>query len=279
MQQRPPLVVSSSAIAAYKNCPKAYDLGYRRGLIPPVHSTEAMEHGTSFHEYVAAAARGEFPSTKIIEGDPMLEVALHYLKHNPLPKNVITVEKPIYTQLLGRDYRDWSDAYPDVYLRTTFDLVYLDGNVIRARDYKTFEKQPSLDLDLDFQGRIYIAALMREFPRQSIEFEYEYVRRVPPGTNNSRGVWTPDTCYLRFPLVISKREADTLWSESQWVAYRMLEDTAYSQFWRSDRKGWNGCGSCFFRHLCKAELEHGELDDQMLAHLALPERREPLVLP
>jgi hypothetical protein len=230
-----------------------------------------MERGTSFHQYMEKAAKGE----ALLEEDAMYEVAKAYLKHNPLPKRILYAEHPMYMRLLDGSYPD----VPEVWLRTTHDLVYEDdgGNII-ARDYKTFQKAPTLDLDFDFQGQIYIAALMRAFPKHGIQFEYEYVRVVPPGTPNSKGVWTPDTCYLRFPVVISKRQADRIWKETQWVASRIREDRDYEEFWRNDSKSWNGCKGCFYKNICSAELEHGELDEQMLSQLTTGVR-DPLELP
>jgi hypothetical protein len=262
-----PIVFSSSAIAAYKRCPKSYDLGYERGL-EPVTIPEYVEQGASFHALMAMAAKGDyaFPDT----GDGMTDVARAYLEHKPLPEGVLMVEEPLYTPLID-----------GVYLRTTFDLVYErpDGTIV-GRDYKTFERAPTLDLDLDFQGRIYISALMLKFPGRPVEFEYEYVRRSVPGTKNSKGYWTERDCYLNFPLVISRREAEDIWRETQWVAEAMLVSRETGRYWRTDLKGSSPftCGSCFYRDLCKAELEHGQLDEQDLAILA-PNRKEPIELP
>ena len=258
-------VLSSSAIAAYKRCPKSYELGYVMGLEPFGTSTTALEQGSEVHRMLAEATCGAF----VLDGVGMGEVVDTYLAVNHLPNKILHVEEPVYTEIL-----------PGVYIRTTFDLVYeREDGVIVGRDYKTFDRAPSLDIDLDFQGRIYIAALMRKYPGRDVEFEYEYIRRVPPGTKNSKGVWSNEECYLNIPLVISKQEAEQLWTETQWVVEKMLADEERHQFARHDLKvGPHSCGSCFFRDLCKAELQHGGLDETDLAILA-PTRREPLELP
>ncbi len=279
-----PIVFSSSAIAAFKRCPKSYQLGYEMGLVPPPFTKKGdagtikgyVFDGTDVHEELSGYANNEVLPGKGRE--LMVEVAEAYLRHSPLPVNILMAEEPLYTPL----YHDivgegeLSHEIREVYIRTTFDLVYQreDGTIV-GRDYKTFEKRPTLDLDLDFQGRVYVAALMRKFPRVPVEFEYEYIRRVPPGTKNSKGFWTSADCYLTFPLVISRNEADAVWEETQWVAEAMLRARERNRYWRTDLKGSSPftCGSCFYRNLCKSELEHGELTDQDLAILA-PTRKE-----
>lgn len=262
-----PLVLSMSAIQSYKRCPKSYELSYEKLYDAATTKKDIVELGTSFHTYMASCATDGW----LVEdkGDGMYTTARTYLAHHPLPYNIIGAEMAFYTKLLEEQ---------NVWLRTTFDLVYRDGATIRGRDYKTFAKSPTLDLDLDFQGRIYIAALQRHYPNDDIEFEYEYVRQVPPGTKNSKGVWTPETCYLNFPLVISHAEADQLWQETQWVAEAILAARESKRFWRTDHKGWDGCGGCFMRDLCQSELTNGELTESELEVLA-PNRREPATLP
>lgn len=264
-----PIVFSSSAIAAFKRCPKSYQLGYEMGLQPDDTVKDYVHQGSNFHALAAAHYTRERTDANWSD---MLDVWSEYLAHQAMPEGVLSVEAPTYSELL-----------PDVWVRTTFDLVYERGRgegPIVGRDYKTFDRAPTLDLDLDFQGRFYIAALMRKYEGREVEFEYEYVRRVPPGTKNSRGVWTPEDCYLRFPLIISRREADVVWEEAKWVVESILRAQDRNRFWRTDLKGASPhtCGSCFYRNLCKAELEHGELSEQDLAILS-PNRKEPITLP
>jgi hypothetical protein len=102
---------------------------------------------------------------------------------------------------------------------------------------------------------------------------------VPPGTKNSKGYWTPKDCYHLIPLIISSREAKYIWEETEWVVNRMTDDSFYRTFYRNDLKaGPHSCSSCFYRNLCKAELENGELTDMDLKILA-PTQRERITLP
>lgn len=124
-----PLVLSSSAIAAYKRCPKSFELQYVRNL-EPRRTTNAIEFGSSLHEVLESYAKRTPLAPEAV--DPTTDsVARAYLAHRPLPNpaDTLSVEEPLYTQLL---------ASPDVWLRTTFDLVYRrrDDGFIIARDYK-----------------------------------------------------------------------------------------------------------------------------------------------
>jgi hypothetical protein len=178
---------------------------------------------------------------------------------------------------------------PKVYLRTTFDLVYKSkadqaAGWVCGRDYKTFEKAPTLDVDRDFQGRSYIAALMQYFKTDRVRFEYEYVRRVPPGTESSKGVWSEEDCYITVPLVISVDEARRLWEEIQMDVGKMLIAYAVggAAWGRYDLKvGPHSCRSCFYKNLCALDFA-GTLDEQTMLEYAnvrerpvLPEGFEP----
>lgn len=270
-----PLVLSYSAIALFKKCRKAYELSYERLI--EVASSDAAQAGTDFHRYAsvkAEATKGE----ELSEEDrafyntpsPMRDVWIAYQKHRPLPTDIISAEEPLYSKLVRL-----------VWLRTTFDLVYRDADGwIVGRDYKTFEKAPAYDVDLDFQGRIYIASLMRCFNTDKVRFEYEYVRRVPPGTANSKGVWSVDDCYINVPVVISTREAEELWSETQDVVRDVLLARRKGTFYRGGTRKEFGspCFGCWQSDLCKAEIQHGELDEQDIALLSVG-KREPITLP
>ena len=141
------------------------------------------------------------------------------------------------------------------------------------------ERAPTLDVDLDFQGRIYIAALMQYFKTDRVRFEYEYVRRVVPGTKNSKGAWTQDECYINVPLVISADEARQLWSEVQMDVGKLLIAYALggSAWGRYDLKaGPHSCNSCFYKQLCKMDMA-GSLDEQSAREFA--NKREAPALP
>lgn len=243
-----------------------YELGYVRLLAPRRPERDAAALGTSFHALVAAAA-------KQASYDPVhnqqLEVALAYLKHNPLPSsaNILVVDSPQYIPI-GDDWLRW-----------TPDLVYQDGQTIKIRDYKTFDKKPSLDTEMDFQARIYIACAMRKYKTDNVWFEHEYVRRTPPGVphNKAGDTWTPGDCYIRIPLVISRAEADRLWEETRWVLEDIKATTANNRWYRQcTRDSFYGCCG-EYRDLCKAEMQQGALDQGTIDALSTP--REPLKLP
>jgi hypothetical protein len=267
----PPLVLSASALDLFKRCRKAYQLGYEMNL-DPIFTNEAVEQGSTFHALMAQMASQTGESLKLDTTDPlsMDSVVSSYIRHrwDIDSYEIISAEKPMYTPLIE-----------GVVLRTTFDLVYRKGQEVFIRDYKTFAAAPTYDVDLDFQGRIYIAAMMKQLKSDRVRFEYEYVRRTPPNVPKDKAGkhWTPDECYINVPLIISKREAAALWHETQWVAADLLRAREEGRWYRQDRKGWNGCQSCFYKDLCKAEVQLGVLDDATINMLSKP--REPMEMP
>jgi hypothetical protein len=118
--------------------------------------------------------------------------------------------------------------------------------------------------------------MMKQFKTPKVTLEYEYVRRTRPNIPKDKAgkCWQPEECYLNFPLVISVREARSLWQESQWVVEDILAARETGRFYRVDRKGFGGCSSCFYRELCESENQLGSLDEQTISLLAT--RREPL---
>jgi hypothetical protein len=264
------IVTSSSGLNLFRSCRKAFELGYVRNLDPVGTSSEAVENGTSIHKFLADAASGYTGWQE----DPLMDdnaaVAHAYLDHNPLPENILSVEDRSFFVKLA----------PKFYVRCTFDLVYQDGDTIVVRDYKTFKAKPNLNLDLDFQGRFYIAAAKRHYKKR-VDFEYEYIRQTPPGVpHNAKGeCWKPEDCYLHYPLVISDREADDVWAEAVETARDIrlaLSRNRKGTWYRNTNKSWAGCQSCFYRQLCAAENQLGELDEQTTAALSIP--RQPLTL-
>lgn len=248
-----------SAIALYRKCPRAFKYAYVDRYIPKKRS-EAADLGTGFHSHAAFYYGSQVPGganlPRTEHTDAMLPVWAEYLRNNPMPQEVLAVEKPFYTKLIRQTW-----------MRTTFDLVYRDADGwIVGRDYKTFEKSPTLDVDLDFQGRTYIAALMQYYKTPQVRFEYEYVRRVPPGTANSKGFWQNHECYIRVPVIIPRREATELWAENQEWTRRIRRDIASGKFPHAGTRKEFGspCLGCFQLDICKAELQHGTLDDQDL---------------
>lgn len=265
-----PLVLSSTSLGAFMRCPKSYELSYKRALDTPRTISDAVDTGRKFHKYMENAAKGiEIPADDMSDEATL---AREYLKRRPFKGKTIGVEAQVWRRLL-----------PNVLLRCTFDRMYVtDDNWCVIRDYKTFSREPSIDIDLDFQGRLYLAQLMTD-PEQvqkykGFVFEYENVRTVPPGTKNSKGFWSEAQCYINIPLIVSQEEAQTIWREAQEAAYYLLNFYERDHWYRVGLKsGPYSCNSCFVRELCKAELQLGQLDDQTISLLSVP--REPLQVP
>lgn len=228
----------------------------------------ALSTGSSIHALLAGVAKAE----GLDVGSDMYDVVYAYLEHHPLPANIVSAEEPYYVQLLEADEENEA-----VWLRCTFDLIYMRGkDWYVVRDYKSFSKASDHNVDLDFQGRLYIATAMRYFKTDRVEFEYEYIRTTPPYVaHNKKGdKWTPEECYDRVPVIISTREADVMWAEAQDVARDLLRAKKEGRFYREPRRGFmNGCEACPMRQLCMADLQQGGLDDQTLELLSNP--REP----
>jgi hypothetical protein len=258
----------------FRTCREAYKLGYVYNLDPIGTESEAVENGTAIHKYLEMAAKGD---EEWMRGDTAVDqnglVAQYFLEHHPLPPNIIMAEdREFFVELLK-----------DVWVRCTFDLVYERNGEIVIRDYKTFSRAPSLNLDLDFQARFYIAAAQRHFGKP-VSFEYVFIRQTRPNVPKDKAgkCWEPEECYLFYPLDIPQQEADRVWAEAQWTAtdlQRALEHSKESDavWYHNDRKGFGGCDSCFYRRLCAAENQMGKLDQETIAQLSNP--REPLVLP
>lgn len=162
------------------------------------------------------------------------------------------------------------------------DNTYLFGkNMIPT--HNTFDKAPGeQDVELDFQAGIYIAAAMRLYKTELVRFEYEFVRRVPPGTKNSKGAWMPEDCYIRVPVVKPKHEVDRLWVETVDVAKEIVRARRLggNLFYRSGtRKAFGSpCMGCFVSEFCKRENQFGHLDDEDIELLG-GTIEEPLTLP
>jgi len=273
-----PLILSSSSLKLFRNCREAYKLGYVYNLDPIGTESEAVENGTAIHKYLEMAAKGQMSWMKdLYEKDSNATVAIKFLYHHPLPENIIMAEdREFFVKLLD----------DDTWIRCTFDLVYERNGEIVIRDYKTFSRAPSLNLDLDFQARFYIAAAQKHF-KKPVSFEYVFIRQTPPGVPKDKAgkCWEPEECYLFYPLDIPQREADRVWAEARITATdleRALEmyewDGVGDAVWyHNDRKGFGGCDSCFYKRLCAAENQTGKLDEETIAQLSKP--REPLTLP
>jgi hypothetical protein len=304
-----PLIFSMSQIKTYVECKKRAQLAYEMLLQPNVSDEAAMSKGTAFHKYAQYQTSQRWPHLEKVEKPEVSEetVGLYnsWWEHrgrtqHDAKKRVLGVEKPIYT-LLNIKTGILGQA---VYLRCTFDEIYLDKEGwIVGFDYKTYKVDSSPDVDLDFQGRIYIAALQRLFPDYPVRFEYERVRQSAPGTprGNAQGlrleegtwwtynkagdkrkrseIWTPAECYETIILTADQDELDVLWNETlfnatELIVRRRVSETTPGAWGRTTDKF--ACGFCYFKALCKADLKN-TLDDQTIDLLAT--RRTPLETP
>jgi hypothetical protein len=278
-----PLVLSSTSLASYKRCPKAYQLQYVLMRDTPKVS-DAIEDGRSFHVFIDKLAKGELSEKDLeLDSDPMAQVAFHYVRYKPLPENVVG----------NSELAVWARLLPNVLLRCTFDIIYMEDGWLVAGDYKTFDKLPHHDPDLDFQGGLYLAQLAHTKQwsgYKDVRFEWKYVRRVPPGTKNSKGVWTVDECYPHStPLILPKHEIDSIWRDAQETATEMLRKLEFvnpadimrnpSPWTRTYLKGSgpHTCNGCFVKEMCKYERKYGSLDDSTISFVSIP--RKPLEVP
>lgn len=304
-----PLIFSSSQLSTYNQCKKQHQLAYEMLLEPKRNEDNAMDKGTAFHKWA------QFQTTQFNDNltpieppsvdDNTINVWSAWWKHRGEAKHeskrsVLGVESPIYTPLevdIGGPIA--------CYLRCTFDEIYLDKKGwIVGLDYKTFTKLDPWDVDLDFQGRLYIAALEKLFPGYNVRFEYERVRQVPPGTPrgnveslrlegetwwqyNKAGdkrkraeVWEVDECYETIDLVCPQNELDALWDETLYnvqelMVRRRLAERGMAGTWPRQTNKFI-CKSCYYKDLCKADLA-GTLDEQTI--LLMANIRTPLEIP
>ena len=268
-----------SSIAAFKRCRKAYQIGYEY-LLEPLEVPDYITRGSGIHKLLENAANGK----PLDPNDPWFPVVDSYLKEIPLPPPGarLLVEEPIYTLILpAGSFYGWDGAkheHPDVYIRTTYDLAYeRDGGII-LRDYKSFEKAPTMDFDLTFQNRIYIATGMVKFQTENVMFEIEAIRATPPFTYDKSSKWKPSECYINTPAAYPKHEILQTWDETKDVIRDMLRAKVEGRYYREDLQvGPHSCTSCLVKKLCLAEMRAGQLDDQDIKLLAKP--REPEKMP
>jgi hypothetical protein len=269
-----PIVFSMSAIAAFKRCRKSYEISYEM-LLEPKSVPSYVTQGSDIHTLLHQAAKGE----TLDKNNEMYEVVESYLREEPLPKKILSAEESAYTLILpaGEFYDCYGipHEHPDVYIRTTFDLVYEERGMIVGRDYKSFATQPTYDLQLDFQTRIYIAALIAKYQTDRVRFEHENIRRTPPSPLSH---WSPAQCYIRNEVAFPKHEIRQQWDETKDVVRDMLRARVEQRFYRQDLKtGPHSCNMCFVRDLCIAQLRTGALDEQTISLLA--NRREKERMP
>lgn len=274
-----PLVLSSSALIAYGRCPKSFEIGYYNGW--RTKGKDCMVKGTEFHylmqklyqgasedELKSIGTTGEFPE--------MWDVFCAYRLHKggtfPRPGAVLSVEEPLYTNLL-----------PNVWLRTTFDRIWNDNGEITDDDYKTFDKAPSLDVSLDTQGRLFLCVLQKHYTDFSrFKRRYLNVRRMPPGVPKNTTQqkladagkpfesWSVDECYKDHTLRLIPGEAEVVWKEAQHRARKILfdletrtKDPTAEVFDRVYLKGSSPytCSGMTCRELCVKELVQGKINE------------------
>src|ERR1700729_2289068 len=141
------LVISYSALAAFKNCPKSYEIEYE-WMRESKHDNQAIKKGSMFHSYMEQAVKGHYPEIEIYpedEGAKMYHIAVDYLMHRGLPDNIMATEESLYWEVI-----------PGVLFRVTPDLLYRKNGSIICRDWKTFGKKPCMDIHISDQARFYI---------------------------------------------------------------------------------------------------------------------------
>lgn len=268
------ITLSMSAIHTYLRCPKKFQLRYIQGWEDNRPEKAALAQGTAFHAYMEQYAKKQLgvPLNEINWATPMGEVALGY---------IITKGFPPYADILSVDDPQFVHIVPGVRLRTTFDLVYTRGDQLIVRDYKTFDRAPSLDVDLDFQSRTYLWAARQIWPGfRTYIFEHEHVRRTQPNIikDKSGGRWTPSECYLRSQLILSAEETEEDGRELRNVIHDILKliETKSQMWFRVPLKGggYDQCTSCFVKEVCKAEKQ-GTLNNEA-AYLSLASKKDTI---
>lgn len=273
-----PLIVSVSGLALFLRCRKSYQFQYVYGR-EPKNTNQYVEKGASFHKIMEYAAKngGILPYPQDIPGafvGDMYLVAEGYVNYKPLPKTILSSEKPVFVPI-----------FDDVYLRYTPDLLYMKTEkTLIIRDYKTFSREPSIDVDMDMQARLYIAMLMAKHKEFNVEFEYEYVRSTPvhsPRGTKAKNNWQPSECFKTVTVNLSDIEFNIVWNEVREILLEI--DTMHkinkNNWYRNGIKGTgpHTCSSCFVKELCARELENGFLIQEDFEEFT--KERELMVLP
>ncbi len=273
-----PLVISSSGLAAYLRCPKSFEFGYvNRWRVP---AKDVMQQGTEFHKLMEMLVKGATEDELLVAGSKgyfpdMYRVFKAYraAKGHEFPRReaLLGSEEPIYTKLLE-----------NVWLRTTFDLIWDDQGEITDDDYKTFEKDMNLNLGLDFQGRLFLTVLGKKFNTDRVKRRYRKVRRTCPGVPKNAteqkkadagkpfDSWSPEQCYHDYTLRLVPGEADQVWRDAQHWARKLLfdletrtKDPTSGAFGRVVLSGVSPftCGSCMYKTICTKEVLCGVINE------------------
>lgn len=258
-------VYSMSAIHTFKRCPKQFQIKYK-WLLDGTKESPALAYGTSFHKLMQQRAKGiEWDRTAV---DPaVLDVAQTFLEYNSFPTNIVSADDPYYINVEG------------TWIRITPDLVYLRNDVYVIRDWKTFEKWPSNDADLDFQAHVYLALMQKHFGKKHyVEFEHVYVRKTPPYVPKDKAgnSWLPGECYRTDPLIPSQVELDKAYAELVFDLQMMQQADKASTYTRTALKGggYMDCERCSVKEICKADKVTPPGEQPNLYGIAIPREEE-----
>lgn len=258
------LILSMSGLADFMRCPRKHYYGWEL-MREPNYTTSVVEEGSSIHGELEKHALGHF-GNGLLSASPVADA---YVLEHPLPKDILHVEEGLYFELLNTPDRS-------VWVRITPDLVYREDDWVVCRDYKTFQKMPTLG-GIDFQKSLYMACLRKVFGPKT-QFEHVYIRQTPPGvSHNQKGdCWMPEECYVTDPAFASAKQLDEIWLEAQWAATRILQTKQDGMWYRVPLKGpMHGCDSCFFKVMCKQDWDQGGLSSADIEALSVP--RKPIM--
>ena len=260
------LVISYSALAAFKNCPKSYEIEYE-WMRESKHDNEAVKKGSMFHRYMEEAVKNHrfdiFPED---EEAKMWHIAADYLNSRGLPDNIIAVEESLYWEIL-----------PNVLFRVTPDMIYNKNGGIICRDWKTFGKKPCMDIHISDQARFYIITLEALY-KVDCEFEFVYVRSERTGIPRPRSpAWTTQDSYFTVPYSLSPLQKERTKQDLIESLEALMLVKGIGAYYRTGRMGWGvaACTGCFQRPLCNEEWEHGFVSPERLE--ALSTQRENLM--
>jgi hypothetical protein len=255
------LVVSYSALAAFKNCPKSYEIEYdwkRQSN----HENEAIKRGSTFHSYLEQAAKGfDLETVESDNNNEMFNIASDYIQARGVPSNIKHVEESFYYEILS-----------GVEFRVTPDLVYeKDSTTLICRDWKTFSKRPPMDIHISDQARFYIVVLEALNPGYTVEFEFEYVRSERIGVPRPRSpAWSAQDSYFTVPYTLSPLQKEGTWRDLEEAIMSLVDAKERKAWYRTGRMGFGigTCTGCLQKPLCNEEWEHGFVSQERLEALS-----------
>jgi hypothetical protein len=260
------LVISYSSLAAFKNCPKSYEIEYE-WMRESKHTNEAVKKGSLFHRYMEALVKyGKVDYIPEDEDAKMFHIAMTYLSNRGLPADIMATEESLYWEVI-----------PGVLFRVTPDLLYHKNGGIVCRDWKTFGKKPCIDIHISDQARFYIIAIEALYGVPA-EFEFVYVRSERVGVPRPRSpAWTTQDSYFTVPYTLSPLQKERTKQDLVESIRTLLDARHLNQYYRTGRMGWGvaACTGCFQRPLCNEEWEHGFVSPERLE--ALSTQRENLM--